>query len=163
MPEITALGIDPASSTGYCLMRGDLEIAGGAITVAGPGWTKTPETAAEASIVLGNLLRKMNYEHSPIDIIVCENPTSRSRGIGKAYGILMAGLVVPAKLLDIPLTFVLPTVWKKQVVGAGNATKHAYATYAMSVIGRAPDNEDHAAAICLARYGQTVDAPIKEK
>ena len=146
------LGIDPASESGFAVLYDQQHLIGGSWEIGEPGWTKCPESASLAGQKLGRRIRSlcMDLGGKP-DVIACENPTSQSRGIAKAYGMLLADVAIAGRSLGIPVVFVLPTVWKKRVLGKGGASKHAVWNYASGLADPLVD-QNHADAICIAMY-----------
>ena len=155
---IVTMGVDPAGLTGFAVLRDAAPLTTGEWRVGDSGWTKSVGKAREAAVKLRTqVLEVLDNKLLRPQVVVCEDPTSRSNGISKAYGILASAVTEACELHGIPVIFIRPTVWKKHVLGKGNASKEDARRWAEAATSVRTDSDNINDAICLALYGLEVD------
>lgn len=131
------ISIDPGLHSGICIMD-----------KLGVFWSGPVEIGDASDL---KLTRKQIEARTPTEVMteaVAWKASSYKKCPKYHAGVLIGAL----GLQNLPLSFVGPGTWRRDVIGDSKADKEAASVWVMSKYGVAPANHDEAEAICIAHW-----------
>jgi len=148
MPDEMILGIDPATHTGWCLMKNGRVYESGM-----QDFSKRKGESNGATYLRFRKWLKSILSNYPIKIVIYEYTFSRSQAASEILTNLRGRIQEECADLSVEFASVPATTLKKWATGKGNADKDQMMARAVAYLGRPPIDDNEADACLIAAYG----------
>jgi len=148
MPDEMILGIDPASKTGWCLMRSGRVYESGT-----QDFTKSKGESNGAVYLRFRTWLKSLLSNHQIKIVVYEYTYSRGQAAEEILTNLRGRIQEECTVLSVEFAAVPATTLKKWATGKGNAKKDQMMARAVAYLGRPPIDDNEADAVMVSAWG----------
>jgi len=148
MPDEMILGIDPASKTGWCLMRSGKVYESGIQDFS----KRKGESNGAVYLRFRSWLKSLLSNHQ-IKIVIYEYTFSRSQAASEILTNLRGRIQEECAAVSVEFAAVPATTLKKWATGKGNAEKDQMMARAVAYLGRPPIDDNEADAVMVSAWG----------
>lgn len=148
MPEQMILGLDVATKTGWCLMRGGKVYESGVQDFS----KRRGESNGAMYLRFRTWFKSLLLNHQ-IKIVIYEYTFSKSQAASEILTNLRGRIQEECAALSVEFAAVPATTLKKWATGKGNADKDQMMARAVAYLGRPPIDDNEADAVMVSAWG----------